>query len=146
MAPAAFRGAVPAGLLYDTRHDMWVRRDGDEVVVGATAFGLFLSGKVIAFTAKPKGAEVTAGRGLGTVESSKTVIAVHAPLSFVLDAPNELAEERPQLINDDPYGAGWMARGRPLAWERESAQLVDAATYATHVRAMDPGAVVEPAP
>ena len=116
MSRESFRGAVPNGPLYDTEYDMWVRRDGPEVVVGATAFGLHRAGQIIAFTAKPKGAEVARGRGLGTVESAKTVIAVHAPISFVIDAANEVAEERPQLINDDPHGAGWMARGRPLAW------------------------------
>lgn len=140
----AFRGAIPADRRYDTRHDMWVRRDGDAVVIGATAFGIHLAGKVIAFTAKPRGAEVARGRGLGTIESAKTVIAVHAPLSFVLEEGNEAAEERPQVINDDPYGAGWMARGRALAWETESAGLVDATAYAAHVRAMDPGAEVTP--
>jgi glycine cleavage system H protein len=77
------------------------------------------------------------------VESSKTVVAVHAPLSFVLEEANEEAEQHPQVINDDPYGAGWMARGRPLAWEQEHPNLVDAAAYAAHVRAMDPGAMVE---
>jgi glycine cleavage system H protein len=143
MAGGPFRGAVPAGLLYDTEHDMWVRRDGADVVVGSTAFGLHRAGRLVAFTAKPKGAEVARGRGLGTVESAKTVLAVHAPISFVIDVANEAAEERPQLINDDPHGAGWMARGRPLAWAAEQAGLVDAAAYAAHVRAMDPGAIVE---
>lgn len=138
-----FRGVVPGGLLYDTDSDMWVRRDGDDVVVGTTAFGLHRAGRLVAFTAKPRGAEVARGRGLGTVESSKTVLAVHAPVSFVVDAANEAAEERPQLINDDPHGAGWMARGRPLAWAAESAGLVDAAAYAAHVRAADPGAIID---
>ncbi|MDO8931565.1 MAG: hypothetical protein Q7U97_04155 [Rhodocyclaceae bacterium] len=146
MTRPSFHGALPADRLYDTRYDMWVRCDGADVVVGATAFGIFLAGKVIAFTAKPKGAEVALGRGLATVESAKTVIAVHAPLSFVLDLPNEAAEERPQLVNDDPHGAGWMARGRPLAWAAESPALVDAAAYAAHIRAMEPGAVVELVP
>lgn len=143
MAKEPFRGIIPADRRYDTRHDMWVGCDGESVVIGATAFGIHLAGKVIAFTAKPRGAEVAVGRGLGTIESAKTVIAVHAPISFVLEQGNETAEERPQVINDDPYGAGWMARGRALAWEAEAAALVDAAAYAAHVRAMDPGAEVE---
>ena len=69
MSRAPFRGAVPDGRLYDPDHDMWVRREGEEVVIGASAFGIFLAGEIIAFTAKPKGAEVERGRGLGTVES-----------------------------------------------------------------------------
>jgi len=144
MARETFVGAVPDDRLYDTRHDMWVLGDGERVIVGATAFGLFLAGRIIAFTAKPRGAEVALGRGLGTVESSKTVVAIHSPLSLVVDEINEAAENQPRLVNDDPYGTGWMVRGRPLAWQAECAALVDAAAYAAHVRAMEPGAVVTP--
>lgn len=54
MAKEPFRGTIPADRRYDTRHDMWVRRDGDSVEIGATAFGIHLAGKVIAFTAKPR--------------------------------------------------------------------------------------------
>jgi len=141
MSHIPFRGAVPDALLYDTTHDMWVRREGDEVVIGATAFGLFLAGEIIAFTAKPKGAEVELGRGLGTVECAKTVLAVHAPISFVLQEANEAAEERPSILNRDPYIAGWMVRGRAAAWEAERARLMDAATYRTHILRLEPEAV-----
>lgn len=142
MATETYKGRVPANLLYDTRYDMWVRREGGEVVIGATSFGLHLAGEVIAFTAKPKGAEVAAGRGLGTVESAKTVLAVHTPVAFRLDTPNEAAEERPDLINRDPYGAGWMARGAPLDWDADAAQLVDAAAYIEHIRTIEPAAEI----
>ena len=143
MVRERFRGAIPVGLLYDTAHDMWVRREGDEVVVGATAFGLHLAGEVIAFTAKPRGAAVERGRSLGTVESAKTVIAVHAPVSLALDCPNEAAEENPRLVNADPYGAGWMVRGRPRAWEAEAGTLVDAAAYRAHILGLEPDAILE---
>jgi glycine cleavage system H protein len=144
MATEIFKGSVPAHLLYDTRYDMWVRREDGDVVIGATSFGIHLAGEVIAFTAKPKGAEVAAGRGLGTVESAKTVLAVHSPVAFRLDSPNEAAEERPALINRDPYGAGWMARGAPLDWEADAAHLVDAAAYVEHIRAVEPAAEILP--
>ena len=140
MSRTPFRGAVPDGLRYDTTHDMWVLREGDAVVIGATTFGIFLAGEIIAFTAKPKGAEVVLGRGLGTVECAKTVLAVHAPISFVLTEGNEAAEERPAILNRDPYAAGWMVRGRATAWEAECSRLVDAATYRTHVKRIEPEA------
>ena len=140
MTRSPFRGAVPDGLLYDTNHDMWVRREGEQVVIGATAFGIFLAGEIIAFTAKPKGADVELGRGLGTVECAKTVLAVHAPVSFVLLEANEDAEERPAVLNRDPYQAGWMVRGRPSAWEAERGGLVDAAAYRAHIRRIEPAA------
>jgi glycine cleavage system H protein len=135
-----FRGAGPDGLLYDRDHDMWLRREGEEVVIGATAFGIFLAGEIIAFTAKPKGAEVERGRGLGTVECAKTVLAVHAPLSVVLTEANEAAEENAAALNRDPYNAGWMVRGRPSAWEAEGARLVDAVSYRAHIRRIEPEA------
>jgi glycine cleavage system H protein len=141
MTGAVYCGAVPDGLLYDTLYDMWVRRDGDIVTMGATSFGLHLAGEIIAFTPKPRGAEVARGRGLGTVECSKTVLAVHAPVSIVGLEGNEDAEERPALLNHDPY-ANWMVRGRPTAWAIEVADLVDAMTYRRHVLAMEPEAIV----
>jgi glycine cleavage system H protein len=137
-ARAPFKGSIPDGLLYDPAHDMWVRREGDEVVIGATGYGIYLAGEIIGFTAKPGGAEVSAGRSLGTVECAKTVLAVHSPVSFTLDRANEELEERATSINGDPYGAGWMARGRPAAWERECARLLDAVAYRAHLRARDP--------
>jgi glycine cleavage system H protein len=134
-----FRGAVPDGLLYDPDHDMWVRREGEEVVIGASAFGIFLAGEIIAFTAKPKGAEVERGRGLGTVECAKTVLAVHAPLSFVLIAANEAAEERPPCSTATPTSpAGWCAAGPRPGTER--ARLVDAVSYRAHIRRIEPDA------
>ena len=99
MAHTPFSGSIPDDRLYCPRYDMWVQALGNgEVLIGATSFGIFLAGEIIAFTAKPNGAEVELGRGMGTVESRKTVVAVHAPISFVLLEGNETAEERPSCI------------------------------------------------
>ena len=143
MSPVPFRGAIPDGLLYDAEHDMWVRRDGGEAVIGATAYGIFRAGEVIGFTAKPKGAEVDRGRGLATVECAKTVLAVRAPISFILLEANEAAEERPGILNRDPYRGGWMVRARPTAWDSECAGLLDAAAYREHIARVEPGAAFE---
>lgn len=137
--PEPFRGRIPDGLLYDARHDMWVRVDGDAVVIGATAFGIHLAGEIIAFTAKPRGAVVARGRGLGTVECAKTVLAVHAPVGFVLTAGNDELEEHPLRLNRDPYAA-WMARGAPTDWAADSAPLLAAQAYREHVKRVDPEA------
>jgi glycine cleavage system H protein len=140
MARERFSGTIPEGLLYDTRHDMWVRIDGEEVIIGATSLGIYRAGKIIAFTGKPRGAIVERGRGLGTVECAKTVLAVHAPVAFHLATANETAEEHPDLINLDPYGTGWMARGKASDWLVDVAQLVDSASYRVHVLAQEPDA------
>ena len=140
MSHVPFRGAIPDGLLYDVEHDMWVKREGDEALIGATAYGIFRAGEIIGFTAKPRGAEVERGRGLGTVECAKTVLAVRGPISFVLVAANEDAEEHPAVLNRDPYQAGWMVRARPTHWDAECGGLVDAEHYRAHVLRAEPGA------
>ncbi|MBK7899763.1 MAG: glycine cleavage system protein H [Betaproteobacteria bacterium] len=99
MPHSAFHGFIPDDRLYCPRSEMWVQEIGEgEVRIGATAFGLFLAGEVIAFTAKPRGADVAIGRGMGTVESRKTVIAIHAPISFVQLEGNDAAEASPALV------------------------------------------------
>lgn len=141
MAHQSFIGAIPNDRLYCPRHDMWVQEiAGGEVLIGATSFGIFLAGEIIAFTSKPKGAEVEIGRGMGTVECRKTVLAVHAPVSFVLLEGNDEAEERPKLVNTEPYGKGWMARARPTRWETEKVMLLDAAAYRQHILKIEPEA------
>ena len=141
MAHQPFSGSIPDDRLYCPRYDMWVQETADgEVLIGATSFGIFLAGEIIAFTAKPKGAEVDIGRGMGTVECRKTVLAVHAPISFILLEGNEAAEERPRRVNSAPYGDGWMARARPTRWAEEKPLLVDAAAYRRHILAIEPEA------
>lgn len=141
MAHTPFSGTIPDDRLYCPRHDMWVQETANgEVLIGATNFGIFLAGEIIAFTSKPKGAEVEIGRGMGTVECRKTVLAVHAPISFVLLEGNDEAEERPKLVNSEPYGQGWMARARPTRWAEEKVTLVDAAAYRRHILKIEPEA------
>jgi glycine cleavage system H protein len=61
----------------------------------------------------------------------------------VLLEANEAAEERPSMLNRDPYQAGWMVRGRPSAWAAERGRLVNAAAYREHVRRIEPAAEFE---
>lgn len=141
MAHTPFSGTIPEDRLYCPQHDMWVQLDANgEVRIGATAFGIFLAGEIIAFTSKPKGAEVARHRGMGTVECRKTVLALHAPISFVLLEGNDDAEEQPRRVNDDPYGSGWMARARPTDWAAEQGTLLDAAAYRAHILTIEPEA------
>lgn len=141
MAHTPFSGNIPDDRLYCPGHDMWVQEiDNGEVLIGATSFGIFLAGEIIAFTSKPKGAEVDIGRGMGTVECRKTVLAVHAPVSFTLLEGNDDAEERPKLVNNEPYSDGWMARARPTRWESEKSTLIDAVSYRQHILKIEPEA------
>lgn len=140
MPHTPFSGSIPDDRLYCPRYDMWVQDAGNgEVLIGATCFGVFLAGEIIAFTGKPKGAEIDYGRGLGTVESAKTVLAVHAPVAFTLLTANEALEERPAPINRLP-NESWLVRGKLRGDLASQAHLVDAATYRAHVLAVEPEA------
>ena len=134
-----FHGHIADGLRYDPQYDMWVKFDGADVLIGATSFGIHLAGEIIAFTAKPKGAEVQRARGLGTIECAKTVLAVHAPVSFKLIEGNEALEEHPAQLNHDPYAA-WMVRGRATDRAQDELQLIDASAYRAHILKLEPAA------
>lgn len=121
--------SVPDDRLYDAANDLWVKREGDEVVIGPTRRGIEHAGDIFALTPKVPGTEVDFDRGLAVIEVAKTIVALHSPLSLVVTARNEEAMRKPSLLASDPYGAGWIVRARPLRWDQESPRLVDAACY-----------------
>jgi glycine cleavage system H protein len=133
-----FRGRIPAGLLYDAANDVWVRREGEEAVIGATSYGAYFAGEILAFTPKRAGTEIELDRSLGVVEVAKSLIAIHSPLSLRIVKVNQEAVARPELINSDPYGAGWLIRGAPARWAQEQARLVGSEAYAARVKQAEP--------
>jgi glycine cleavage system H protein len=118
---------VPADLRYTRDHE-WARQDGGRVRVGITAYAQEQLGDVV-FVELPKvGARVTAKQAFGVVESVKAVSDLFAPVSGeIVEANAELAQ-KPETVNQDPYGKGWMllvAPSDPKQWE----QLLTAAQY-----------------
>ncbi len=123
---------IPADLRYTAEHE-WVRRSGgDTVRVGITDFAQSALGDVVFVQLPDVGSEVTAGESFGEVESTKSVSDLFAPVSGTVSAVNGDLEASPQLVNSDPYGAGWLLDVRVSdAAELESAvsALLDAETY-----------------
>ena len=123
---------IPADLHYTAEHE-WVRRSGDDTVrVGITDFAQSALGDVVFVQLPDVGSEVTAGESFGEVESTKSVSDLFAPVSGTVSAVNGDLEASPQLVNSDPYGAGWLLDVRVSdAAELESAisALLDAQTY-----------------
>ncbi len=112
--------AFPDDLYYDVESNVWCRREADgTVTVGMTAYGVALAGPIVAFTPKAVGKHVEQERSVATVESGKWVGPVRAPVSGEIIAVNEALDGYPGLINDDPYGEGWMVRMQPSDWEDE---------------------------
>jgi glycine cleavage system H protein len=98
---------VPADLRYTKEHE-WAKLEGDKARVGITAFAQEQLGDVV-FVELPKvGTKVTAMKTFGVVESVKAVSDLFAPLSGeVVEANTELTK-KPETVNSDPYGQGWM--------------------------------------
>jgi glycine cleavage system H protein len=123
MADASY----PEELLYHPEHD-WARVDGEEATFGITWFAQEQLGEVVFFDPPKAGAQIKQGEPYTEVESVKAVSDVFAPLSGEIVAVNEALADKPETINDDPYGEGWLVRVK-LADRSELEQLMDAATY-----------------
>ena len=99
---------IPADLYYTEEHE-WVQRTGDDTVrVGITDYAQSALGDVVFVQLPDVGADVTAGESFGEVESTKSVSDLYAPVTAKVVAVNGDLEGNPQLVNSDPYGAGWL--------------------------------------
>ncbi|HYB43351.1 MAG TPA: glycine cleavage system protein GcvH [Candidatus Methylomirabilis sp.] len=118
---------VPADLRYTREHE-WARVEGDRARIGITAFAQEQLGDVV-FVELPKvGARVTALKTFGVVESVKAVSDLFAPLSGEVVEVNVELAKRPETVNADPYGEGWMILVK-MANAGELAALMTAADY-----------------
>ena len=123
--------SYPDDLRYNKEHD-WARIDGDEATLGITWFAQDSLGELVHFEPPEVGSTVSQGSACGEVESVKAVSDVIAPLSGEVLEVNQKAVDEPEVVNDDPYGEGWLARIR-LSDAAEADALMDAEAYRAHV-------------
>ena len=123
--------SYPDDLRYHSEHD-WARVEGDEAVLGITWFAQDSLGELVHFEAPEVGATVAKDASYGEVESVKAVSDVVSPLSGEVVEVNAKAVDEPEVVNDDPYGEGWLIRIR-MADPAELDSLMDAAAYRAHV-------------
>jgi glycine cleavage system H protein len=123
MADASY----PDDLLYHAEHD-WVRLDGDTAEFGITWFAQDALGEVVFFDPPEVGSTVTKDQPYAEVESVKAVSDVIAPLSGEIVEVNTALGDKPEAINDDPYGAGWMVKVK-LSDPSEQEALLDREAY-----------------
>jgi glycine cleavage system H protein len=121
----------PAGLRYTAEHE-WLRSDGDTVRVGITAFAQEALGDVVYVSLPSVGDSVVAGDTCGEVESTKSVSDLYAPVSGEVTAVNGALDGAPELVNNDPYGEGWMYELRP-ADAADVDALMDADAYTSQL-------------
>ena len=119
--------SYPPDLRYHPEHD-WVRAGGDEATFGITWFAQDALGEVVYYDPPGVGSTVTKDGSYGELESVKAVSDIFAPASGEVLAVNAAVQERPEVVNDDPYGDGWLVRVR-LSDPSELDGLMDAEAY-----------------
>lgn len=98
---------LPDGLLYSTDHE-WLKVEGGRAVVGITDFAQDSLGDIVYVSLPTVGATVAPGASCAEVESTKSVSDVYSPVTGTIAAVNEALSDTPELVNGDPYGAGWL--------------------------------------
>lgn len=119
--------SVPTDLRYTRDHE-WVRLEGDEATVGITQYAADQLGDIVFVELPDAGRSVEGAKAFGVVESVKAVSDLFAPMAGEVVAVNDALAGGPELVNSDPYGAGWMVRLR-VADPAELDDLLDPAAY-----------------
>lgn len=102
----------PETLKYSQSHE-WARQDGDKVVVGITDYAQEQLGDVVFVELPSLGKTVSAGEAIAVVESVKTASDIYAPVSGEIVETNAALADKPELLNQSPFGEGWMFKIRP---------------------------------
>ena len=119
---------IPEDLRYTAEHEWVAPQAGGAVRVGITHFAQDSLGDIVYVQLPDPGTEVGAGDSFGEVESTKSVSEIYAPVAGRVVARNDQLAEAPELINSDPYGAGWLVELEPAEPARVD-ELLDAAAY-----------------
>jgi len=123
--------SYPDDVVYHPEHD-WARVDGDEATLGITWFAQDALGELVHYEPPTVGSTVAKDGTYGEVESVKAVSDVVAPLSGEVLEVNQKAVAEPEVVNEDPYGEGWLIRIR-MSDTSELDALMSADAYRAHV-------------
>ncbi|HAF69467.1 MAG TPA: glycine cleavage system protein GcvH [Acidimicrobiaceae bacterium] len=122
---------TPDELRYSSDHE-WVRIENSLAHIGITDFAQDALGDVVYVELPEVGLPVSANSAFAEIESTKSVSDVFAPISGEVVGINDALEDRPELVNEDPYGEGWICVIKPSE-ESEFDQLMDAQSYEAFV-------------
>lgn len=122
----------PTTCYYHKEHTWLVLEDQDEALIGITYFAQDTLGDIVELGAPPKGSLISFGVSCGTVESRKTVSDLIAPVTGVVLELNEKINSEPFVVNDDPYGKGWIARIK-MSDPNEISKLMTADEYRKNI-------------
>jgi glycine cleavage system H protein len=119
--------SLPDDLRYTKSHE-WIRRDGEELVIGITDHAQGELTDIVFVDLPEVGRSAKSGASVLVLESVKTVSDVYAPVDGTVSSVNAELKAHPELVNKEPYGRGWLVRIRPQA-PYDPAKFLDAAGY-----------------
>jgi glycine cleavage system H protein len=112
----------PEDLYYYAEHHIWLKQEEDKVKVGMDAFGQKIAGKILFVRLRPAGKETKVGKTFGTLETGKWVGPLKSPVAGTIAESNPAVKDNPSLVNDDPYGEGWLLVVEPSALDADLAE------------------------
>ncbi len=113
---------------------VWARLEGDRVKIGLSDFVQQRSGDVAFAEVKPKGTRVNFDDEIAVIETIKVDISFSSPVAGTVVEVNPEMDEAPEVINEDPYGEGWLVVIKPEDWESDSQRLFNAPQYFSHMK------------
>ena len=118
---------IPSNLYYTKEHE-WIRVEGNEAFVGITDYAQSELGEIVFVDINTEGETLAQGDVFGSVEAVKTVSDLNMPVAGEVFEVNEIINDQPELVNNDPYGDGWMIKIQ-IANPAELETLLDAEAY-----------------
>ncbi len=123
-----FTFKVATDRLY-SEEGVWARLDGGLVRIGLSDFVQQRSGDIAFAEVKPSGTRIAAGEEVAAIETIKVNISLSAPVSGEVREVNSAMASAPEIINQDPYGEGWLATVRAADWEADKVRLMEPQAY-----------------
>jgi glycine cleavage system H protein len=119
---------IPKDLLYTKDHE-WVRVDNGIATIGITEFAQGELGDVVFVKLPDVGSTTLQGEAFGTIEAVKAVSDLYAPVSGEVVEINSILQEKPETINGEPFGSGWIIKIKISNWTTEKNALLDPSAY-----------------
>lgn len=126
---------IPRDLLYTKEHE-WARVETGKVTVGITEYAAKTLNDVVYLSLPSPGQDVKQLSAFGTVESTKAVSELYAPLSGKVSRVNSELANHPELVNKSPYDEGWIIEMAPSDLDSEKSSLLDSAQYSEYLRSL----------
>ncbi|MHA2407727.1 MAG: glycine cleavage system protein H [Candidatus Ranarchaeia archaeon] len=119
---------VKKGFLY-TENDVWIKINNGEARIGVTDFLQKRGGDAVFVELPKKGSSVKRGKEISSFETIKAVVSIVSPFDGVIVEAHTLLNDKPELINEDPYGEGWLVRISPSYFDEDKLYLMTAEKY-----------------